>query len=69
MSCVKKYFLLLVLNLLPDNFMECLLLPEQKEAVTDHPLATLTRLLWAAVHHPYHPAQMSPAEAKKSLSI
>lgn len=66
MSCLKKYFLLFALNLLPDNFMECLLVPEQKEAVTDCPLNTFSRLLRITVYlpYPYH----THAQAKKPLS-
>lgn len=69
MSCVTKYFLLFVLNLLPDNFMECLLVLEQKEAVTDcpqPPSPDCSELLYIG---PITATQMSPVEAKKPLSI
>lgn len=63
MSCVKKYFLLFVLNLLPDNFMEGLLVPEQKEAVTDCPVSTFSRLLCTS------PVALLPPKRKRPCPL
>lgn len=62
----EKVLPFVALYLLPDNFMECLLVPEQKEAVTDCPLNTFSRLLRITVYlpYPYH----THAQAKKPFS-